>query len=214
MHAWIVLFYNFIAKAVQSKKARQKADSREATIGEVESETVAFTTGNSLRDNYTTNTSITNQENITSKDLGQLFECKSPSTYVGQPHYCCHPQIPFLWGIKKKNIPYSTNSYLHLRWAWGWQWRECWWAYTAASIACIWFCLHNYVGVKIKCSSRVCPNLRARRWIQCCLCNGWLHWTCAGVLWRDAKKDDYVYRCSSCSIVHSVSWTVWLVASS
>ena len=70
-----VYFYNFIAKVVQSNKARKNADGREAmiTYGEVESETVCFSTGNSLR---TTNTTINNQEKIISKDLEQLFECK------------------------------------------------------------------------------------------------------------------------------------------
>ena len=68
----VVFFYNFIATVVQSNKARKNADGREAmiTYGEDESENVCFSTGNSLR---TTNTTINNQEKITSKDLEQFL---------------------------------------------------------------------------------------------------------------------------------------------
>jgi len=58
-------------------------------------------------------------------------------------------------------------------------------------------------GAATSCSDGYCTNRKGIRWVQCRSCSGWFHCTCVGVLWKEAKKEDYVYKCSDCSVVHA-----------
>ena len=58
-------------------------------------------------------------------------------------------------------------------------------------------------GAATSCSDGYCTNRKGIRWVQCRSCSGCFHCTYAGVLWKEAKKEDYVYKCSDCSVVHA-----------
>lgn len=49
------------------------------------------------------------------------------------------------------------------------------------------------------CRAGKCEHKRARNWVQCEVCQMWLHCVCAGLSAASAKKTDYHFVCVECS---------------
>ena len=49
-----------------------------------------------------------------------------------------------------------------------------------------------------QCSQLVKVNTRARNWVQCEVCQIWLHCVCAGLSTASVKKTDYHFVCVEC----------------